>query len=144
MDNHLAYFCACKSFSLLTLAQWLVTFEFASLKLNSGSQDCKTSHCEVLLPVVAARLVKSPLRYSGPVIQSRAFALVSCEVELAIAEMACVSRNVRRTFHVPSGVPVQRSISERDCSHPVKLSSEKQRLKPFEVSPHDLYQVACG
>ena len=32
--------------------------------------------------------------------------------------MACVSRNIRRTFHVPSGVPVQRSISERDCSHP--------------------------
>ena len=40
-------------------------------------------------------------------------------VELAIAEMACVSSNVRRTFHVPSGVRVQRSISERDCSHPV-------------------------
>ena len=39
-------------------------------------------------------------------------------VEFAIAEMACVSRNVRRTFHVPSGVPVQRSISERDASHP--------------------------
>ena len=33
--------------------------------------------------------------------------------------MACVSRNVRRTFHVPSGVPVQRSISERDVSQPV-------------------------
>ena len=41
-------------------------------------------------------------------------------VELAIAEMACVSRNVRRTFHVPSGVPVQRSISERDVSHPTQ------------------------
>ena len=27
--------------------------------------------------------------------------LTSCEVEFAIAEMACVSRNVRRTFHVP-------------------------------------------
>ena len=40
-------------------------------------------------------------------------------VELAIAEMACVSRNVCRTFHVPSGVPVQRSISGRDVSHPV-------------------------
>ena len=45
--------------------------------------------------------------------------LPSCVVELAIAEMACVSSNVRRTFHVPSGVPVQRSISERDVSHPV-------------------------
>ena len=43
------------------------------------------------------------------------------EVELAIAEMACVSSNVRRTFHVPSGVRVQRSISERDFSHPIRL-----------------------
>ena len=40
-------------------------------------------------------------------------------VELAIAEMACVSRNIRGTFHVPFGVPVQRSISNRDCSHPL-------------------------
>ena len=39
-------------------------------------------------------------------------------VEFAIAEMACVSSNVRRTFHVPSGVRVQRSISGRDVSHP--------------------------
>ncbi len=45
--------------------------------------------------------------------------LTFCEVELAIAEMACVSSNVRRTFHVPSGVRVQRSISERDVSHPI-------------------------
>ena len=43
--------------------------------------------------------------------------LTSCEVEFAIAEMACVSSNVRRTFHVPSGVRVQRSISGRDVSH---------------------------
>ena len=51
--------------------------------------------------------------------------LVSYVVELAIAEMACVSRNTRRTLHVPSGVPVQRSISERDCSHPVVVELEK-------------------
>ena len=44
--------------------------------------------------------------------------LTFCVVELAIAEMACVSSNVRRTFHVPSGVRVQRSISGRDVSHP--------------------------
>ena len=54
-------------------------------------------------------------------------ALVSCVVEFAIAEMACVSRNVRRTLHVPSGVPVQRSISERDCSHPVISSDSRTR-----------------
>ena len=39
-------------------------------------------------------------------------------VELDLAEMACVSRNIRRTLHVPSGVPVQRSISERSVSYP--------------------------
>ncbi len=48
-----------------------------------------------------------------------AFSQILVVVELAIAEMACVSRNIRRTFHVPSDVPIQRSISERDCSHPV-------------------------
>ena len=44
--------------------------------------------------------------------------LTFCEVELDLAEMACVSRNIRRTFHVPSGVPIQRSISERSVSYP--------------------------
>ena len=58
-------------------------------------------------------------------------------VELAIAEMACVSRNIRRTFHVPSGVPVQRSISERDCSHPLKKSLKLllQTLRVVESYP---------
>ena len=50
------------------------------VELNSGSQDWRP------LPVVSARLVPSPLRYSGPVIQSWAFALVSCEVEFGKAE----------------------------------------------------------
>ena len=59
-------------------------------------------------------------------------ALVSCVVEFAIAEMACVSRNVRRTFHVPSGVPVQRSISERSVSYPSCFSNPlPQRLRSF-------------
>ena len=58
-------------------------------------------------------------------------------VELAIAEMACVSRNIRGTFHVPSGVPVQRSISERDCSHPLKKSLKLllQTLRVVESYP---------
>ena len=47
-----------------------------------------------------------------------AFSHILFLVEFDIAEMACVSSNVRRTFHVPSGVRVQRSISERDVSHP--------------------------
>ena len=58
-------------------------------------------------------------------------------VELAIAEMACVSRNIRGTFHVPSGVPVQRSISGRDCSHPLKKSLKRllQTLRVVESYP---------
>ena len=39
-------------------------------------------------------------------------------VELDLAEMACVSRNVRRTLHVPSGVPVQCFSPERSPSYP--------------------------
>ena len=64
--------------------------------------------------------------------------LTSCGVELDLTEMACVSWNIRRTLHVPSGVPVQRSISERSPSYPVELSSKRHRLKPFEFSPHGL------
>ena len=37
-----------------------------------------------------------------PVVELGLFKLEFFVVELAIAEMACVSRNVRRTFHVPS------------------------------------------
>ena len=71
-----------------------------------------------------SRLVRttasSPLRLTcEPSSPMTAFSRILFLVELAIAEMACVSRNIRRTFHVPSGVPVQRSISERDCSHPL-------------------------
>ena len=71
-----------------------------------------------------SRLVRttasSPLRLTcEPSSPMTAFSRILFLVELEIAEMACVSRNIRRTFHVPSGVPVQRSISERDCSHPV-------------------------
>ena len=73
-----------------------------------------------------ARLVPSPLRHISPMTHNSHCELwpsvrprILFVVELAIAEMACVSRNIRRTFHVPSGVPVQRSISGRDCSHPV-------------------------
>ena len=45
--------------------------------------------------------------------------LVSCVVELAIAEMACVSRNIRTAAPAAFGIPVQRSISRRDGSYPV-------------------------
>ena len=83
------------------------------MKLNSEKQKRRP------LRQTSTRLVPSPLRCLSPVIRFKTLFLVSCLVELAIAEMACVSSNVRRTFHVPSGVRVQRSISERDVSHPI-------------------------
>ena len=77
--------------------------------------------------------------------QSWAFALVSCVVELekaetastskrffsyplvelVIAEMACVSRNIRTAVPAAYGIPVQRSISERDGSYPSEVEFEK-------------------
>ena len=56
--------------------------------------------------------------YLLPVVELGLVRLKFFVVELDLAEMACVSRNIRRTFHVPSGVPVQRSISERSVSYP--------------------------
>ena len=52
---------------------------------------------------------------SHPIVE---FLLTSYEVELAIAEMACVSRNIRTAVPAVYGIPVQRSISERDGSYP--------------------------
>ena len=65
-------------------------------------------------------------------------------VELAIAEMACVSRNVRRTLHVPSGVPVQRSISERDVSYPSYFANPPpQRLSSLFSRGHRRFVEGC-
>ena len=70
------------------------------------------------LKILFFRNITYRLRFSFLQLGSWVRLVASCEVELTIAEMACVSSNVRRTFHVPSGVRVQRSISERDVSHP--------------------------
>ena len=83
--------------------------------------DCKQSFAANLRTVIAYERL-----FSHPV------------VELAIAEMACVSWNIRRTLHVPSVVSVQCFSPERSVSYPVKLSSKRHRLKPFEFSPHGL------
>ena len=58
-------------------------------------------------------------------------------VELAIAEMACVSRNIRTAVPAAYGIPVQRSISERDVSHPLKKSLKLllQTLRVVESYP---------
>ena len=64
---------------------------------------------------------------------------VSCVVELAIAEMACVSRNIRTAAPAAFGIPVQRSISGRDGSYPaVELgkteTASTSRSRPQNVS----------
>ena len=64
--------------------------------------------------------------------------LTSCGVELGLTGLTSTSRNVRRTFHIPSVVSVQCFSPERSVSYPVKLSSKRHRLKPFEFSPHGL------
>lgn len=94
--------------------------------------------------------------------------ITSCVVELAEATCARVPHHIythplRRSGLLPFFSPPviqewlinfagerQRSRMTSHCeiilgfclsaSHPVKLSSEKQRLKPFEVSPHDCKQ----
>ena len=49
------------------------------------------------------------------------FCLTPFVVGFEKAETTSTSRNVRRTFHVPSGVPVQWFVSNRFFSHPIFL-----------------------
>ena len=70
-----------------------------------------------------SRLVRttasSPLRLTcEPSSPMTAFSRILFLVELEIAEMACVSRNIRTAVPAVYGIPVQRSISERDGSYP--------------------------
>ena len=57
--------------------------------------------------------------------------LTSCVVELGLTGLTSTSRNVRRTLHVPSGVPVQCFSPERSPSYPVKLNSKSQKWRAF-------------
>ena len=81
------------------------------LKLNSEKQKRRP------LPGVVRRTFH--ILYGNPVQCSVSERFSSYpEVELAIAEMACVSRNIRTAVPAAYGIPVQRSISERDGSYP--------------------------
>ena len=93
--------------SALSVRPRILVVEFVFAEIASTSQTIRTSSLTMIAVVWS----------SGRFLTAKTHILFL--VELAIAEMACVSRNIRRTFHVPSGVSVQRSISERDCSHPV-------------------------
>ena len=99
-------------FSSLVIQESLINFAEIIHSVNDleFNKSKKSSHCELFF----------------------SFCLSACEVELDLAEMACVSSNVRRTFHVPSGVRVQRSISERSVSYPSCFSNPlPQRLRSF-------------
>ena len=61
------------------------------MKLSSPSQKWRA------FPETSARLVPSPFRRSSPTVHFWTRCLTSFVVELAIAEMACVSWNVRTT-----------------------------------------------
>ena len=77
---------------------------FAGERLRSRM----TSHCEIILGFYLSAShpeLNSGVKLSSPSQKWRAF-----------------PQNVRRTFHVPSGVRVQRSISGRDVSHPRTVS----------------------
>ena len=122
-------------FSPPVIQEWLINFA------GERQRSRMASHCEIILgfclsashPVVELGLTGlTSTSRSSRTTCSKSLALLRSSVsvlsvrprilfvvEFEIAEMACVSSNVRRTFHVPSGVRVQRSISERDCSHPV-------------------------
>ena len=65
-----------------------------------------------------------------PVVELGFFKLKFYKVEFAIAEMACVSRNIRTAVPAVYGIPVQRSISGRDVSHPV-VEFEKAETEDF-------------
>ena len=91
------------------------------LELNSKRQKRRplrqiSARLQAVPCVICLQGCVSKRLFSYPVVE------LGREVEFAIAEMACVSSNVRRTFHVPSGVRVQRSISGRDVSHPRTVS----------------------
>ena len=95
--------------------------EFGFAEIASTSQTIRTSSLTMLALVWS----------SGRFLTAKTHILFL--VEIAIAEMACVSRNIRGTFHFPSGVPVQRSISGRDCSHPVLKKSLKRLLQTLRI-----------
>ena len=101
---------------------------YVNFEREEGGKECDCTHPVVELGLTGLTstswYVRTTRSESLAVYQSSVSVLsvrprILFVVELAIAEMACVSRNIRGTFHVPSGVPVQRSISERDCSHPL-------------------------
>ena len=95
-----------RSSQWLTFLSHILVVELGLTGLTSTSRSSRTT-CSKSLAL---------LRSSVSVLSVRPRILFVVEFE--IAEMACVSSNVRRTFNVPSGVRVQRSISKRDFSHP--------------------------
>ena len=88
------------------------------VELNSGSQDCKTSHCEVLLPEISARLQAVPcvilVQWFSPERSPSCFSRVRLR-----RNGVRFPKRTHDSFRVLCVVRVQRSISGREASHPV-------------------------
>ena len=103
------------------LVCWFFVFCLSACEVEFGLTSCEVEleKAETTSTSRSSRTTRSEslalLRSSDSFLSAFSRILV---VELDLAEMACVSRNIRRTLHVPSGVPVQRSISERSVSYP--------------------------
>ena len=80
--TYMLIFCLFKSFVPLLRLSGLLTF-FSSLVIQENLINCANE------------------RLRNRIFLASVFLLHILGVELAIAEMACVSRNIRRTFHVP-------------------------------------------
>ena len=114
-ENELKKDSQCESFVVSTSTQWFIDILFITRDSRMSNKLCG----------------RKTTKQNDFTLWNHSWLLSFCltsgvelgrEVEFAIAEMACVSSNVRRTFHVPSGVRVQRSISGRDVSHPRMVS----------------------
>ena len=113
------------------------TTRFESLALFRSNVPFLNAMARILVKLSSKRHRLKPFEFSPHGLTDRL--RLNCEpsspmnafshilkVELDLTEMACVSWNIRRTLHVPSGVPVQRSISERSVSYPSEQPSLAQ------------------
>ena len=114
------------------------------MKLNSGSQDCKTSPCEVLLPeTYAERFTFLPSsRSSVSVLSVR---LVYCCSWVRKGIGSSLSRLVRTTVNSRLRLTCEPSSPITAFSHILWSWTRKSRNDVhFDKHPHDSFRVLCG
>ena len=105
----------CESLVVSTSAQWFIDILFITRDSRMSNKLCGPKLMQKIALSLWALFCLLSFCLVVEFAKAETHILV---VELDLAEMTCVSRNVRRTLHVPSGVLVQRSISERSVSYP--------------------------